>query len=77
MPGFYLSAARLASVSGKSGMKAYGKGKVFHINGVNNVTLANVSEGLPVSNFRPLQSWPARAHPQQERIDAFLSLGRK
>jgi hypothetical protein len=33
--------------------------------------------GYSKMNFTPLKSWPARAHPQQERIDAFLSLGRK
>ena len=33
--------------------------------------LANVSEGLPMPEFKPLRSYPATAHPRQSEIDAF------
>ncbi len=77
MPGFYLSAPRLASVSGKSSMKAYGKGQGISLAGITKINTwkqgFNVSEGVPVVEFRPLSCWPAHSHPRQAEIDAFLS----
>lgn len=40
----------------------------------NREALHHVADGLPVSNFKPLRSWPAHAHTRQEEIDTFKSL---
>lgn len=57
--------------------KPTGKGKVFHINGggLSQVNAwkqgFNVSEGVPVVEFRP---YKPPVHPQQARIDAYAAI---
>lgn len=60
--------------------KAHGKGKpldlVPNANSISKLNtwkngLANVSEGVPVLEWRPLRSFPAAAHPRQAELDRY------
>lgn len=57
-------------------MKAHGKGLGISINQdftnlVNKWKQSLDEKPLPQKVFRPLKSWPAAPHPQQERLDEF------
>jgi len=38
------------------------------------ILMRTASHGLPVTEFRPLSSWPVARHPEQARIDAINAI---